>query len=420
MSTLKEKRRENDLYLHRSHLEDQARAQTELMREANRLAEKQAAAGSGGASTSSGDPVVGIVVLLVLAVIVAIIAIVVTYWAEILFAGLAVLAFHYRKPISRFVRRIAAACSGTQAEPEDLPPLEESPVEESVTAAQLCGNCRKPNIPPAPFCRHCGSHIAALPPQVVIPPPLLAAPSAIQQSPPPPTRPRIELLEINGWRRPLSERQMITVEGQQYWIYGQHGDVSHPDWVHYAMQGRDGRHYGVSVRNDGHQSRLIEMVVEDTPTTATAEPIKPGTRLNIPCRCSCTGQWFVYLCRFNTDGHWVIGGTDASQAAHRDAATTCMTDVRGSFTFGNDFGNACPHCREATSFLICRDCKVVSCNGMKRRKKNGKKQYWCGACNTWQTVDYSESVCVLDLHGEEQQPVSARKELVAQRAVVRQ
>lgn len=394
MSTLKEQRRESDLRRHRDALEDQARRQTDLMREANQLAEKRSAAGSGGASTSSGDPVVAIVVLLVLAVVVAVIAIVVTYWAEILFAGVAVLAFHYRKPISRLVRRIAAACSGTQAEPEELPPLEESPVEESVTAAQLCENCRKPNIPPASFCRYCGSRTAALPPPVVIPPPLGAAPSAIQQSPPPPTRPRIDqpditqgrqdvltIIEMNGWRRPLSEHQMITVEGQQYWIYGQHGDASHPDLVHYAMQGRDGRHYGVSVRNDGFQSGLIDLV-EDTPITATAEPIKPGTRLNIPCRCSCTGQWFVYLCQFNTDGHWVIGGADASQTAHRDAATTCMTDVRGSFTFGNDFGNACPHCREATSLLICRDCKVVSCNGMKRHKKNGKRQYCCGACNT--------------------------------------
>lgn len=186
MSTLKEQRRESDLRRHRDALEDQARRQTDLMREANQLAEKRSAAGSGGASTSSGDPVVAIVVLLVLAVVVAVIAIVVTYWAEILFAGVAVLAFHYRKPISRLVRRIAAACSGTQAEPEELPPLEESPVEESVTAAQLCENCRKPNIPPASFCRYCGSRTAALPPPVVIPPPLGAAPSAIQQSPPPP------------------------------------------------------------------------------------------------------------------------------------------------------------------------------------------------------------------------------------------
>jgi hypothetical protein len=54
--------------------------------------DKRATARPNGASPGSGRPV-WIVVLLVLAVV-AVIAIVVTYWVEILFAGLAVLAFH--------------------------------------------------------------------------------------------------------------------------------------------------------------------------------------------------------------------------------------------------------------------------------------------------------------------------------------
>src|ERR1017187_6704603 len=174
--TWKQQQDERNLRIHRSHLEDEARRQTELMREANHLAEKQAAAGSGGASTSSGDPVVAIVVFLVLAVVVAVIAIVVTYWAEILFAGVAVLAFHYRKPITRFVRRIAAACSGTEAEEEET----EKPPE----AQGICGKCHKPSMALAPFCIHCGSRITAPPPSSVVPspiPPPILPPPQIKQ-----------------------------------------------------------------------------------------------------------------------------------------------------------------------------------------------------------------------------------------------
>jgi cytochrome c-type biogenesis protein CcmH/NrfG len=80
----KQDRRDGDLRRHREALEDQARRQTDLMREANELAGKrQSAAGSSGASTGSdNDTMGGIVVLLVLAVVVGVIAIVVTYWLD--------------------------------------------------------------------------------------------------------------------------------------------------------------------------------------------------------------------------------------------------------------------------------------------------------------------------------------------------
>ena len=404
MSTLKEKRRENDLYLHRSHLEDQARAQTELMREANRLAEKQAAAGSGGASTSSGDPVVGIVVLLVLAVIVAIIAIVVTYWAEILFAGLAVLAFHYRKPISRLVRRIAAACSGTQAEPERLPPLEKSPTEESMTAARLCGNCRRPNIPPAPFCRHCGSHIAALPVPALIPataatPP---RPPAIQLPAPPPAAPRIA--------KPATDHQTMTVDGPQYRICGRQTDPNHPDCVYYALEGQDGRRYGISVRSDGFRGPLIDLHTGATVKPA-AEPIKPGARLNIPALCSRTGQVFIYVCEYHrhgSDSYWLVASTKIPQdrAAASASASARMADVHSSFRITSDA--RCPYC-QAKTFGVCPYCRTVSCDST-ARYQNGKEQNRCEGCHTWFNVVIGEGI--LGIHALEQQAVNERTELV--------
>ena len=132
--------------------------------------DQRATAGPGGASPGSGRPV-WIVVLLVLAVV-AVIAIVVTYWVEILFAGLAVLAFHYRKPISQSVRRMAATWSRTEPEEEGI--------EKPPTAAQgICGNCHRPSMTLAPFCTHCGSCITAPPP----PPPIL--PPRIEQLVPP-------------------------------------------------------------------------------------------------------------------------------------------------------------------------------------------------------------------------------------------
>jgi hypothetical protein len=104
--------------------------------------DKRATAGLCGASPGSGRPV-WIVVLLVLAVV-AVIAIVVAYWAEILFVGLAALGIYwfYRK-------RIAA---GMQAEPI-----------RPAAAQGTCGNCHKPSESCAPFCKHCGSHMASPP-----------------------------------------------------------------------------------------------------------------------------------------------------------------------------------------------------------------------------------------------------------------
>jgi hypothetical protein len=316
--------------------------------------DKRATAGP-GASPGGGRPV-WIIVVITLAVIVAVIAIVVTYWAEILFAGLAVLAFHYRKPISRFVRRIAAACSGTQAEPENLPPLEESPIEESVTAAQLCGNCRKPNIPPAPFCRHCGSHIAALPPPPILPPP-----------PPPILPPRIE--------------QPISPPNDDYGVSS--------DMYAYAFE---------------HNLPLCGFA------EGTAEPIRSNTCLNIPALCSRTGQVFFYVCEYHrdsSDGYWLVTDTKIPQnrAAASALASARMADVHSSFRLANGFAG-CPYCR-AKSFYRCR-CKTVNCDSM-TRYENGKEQSHCEGCGTWGDVVRGEGI--LEIHALEQ-PVNERKELV--------
>ena len=97
-------RQERDLRSHRQAIEAEARRQTALMVDANRLAEKRTSEASSATGSGGGDPIIGMIAIAVIAVI----AIVVTYWKEILLIGLTVLAVRYRHPLLIFVRRIAS------------------------------------------------------------------------------------------------------------------------------------------------------------------------------------------------------------------------------------------------------------------------------------------------------------------------
>ena len=314
--------------------------------------------------------------------------------------------------LTRFARRITAACSGVEPEEE---------IEKPTAAQGVCGNCRKPNMALAPFCIHCGSRITAPPPSSVvpspIPPPILpppaAAPPPPQIKPPaPPPVPQIGqatrqdrfVAEIDGWRR--SSVHQITVKGQQYRVCGQKVDTKQPDWVHYGLEGRDGNLYGVSVHRDGSQGPLVHLVEDD------AEPI---TRYNVPALCSRTGQVFIYGCEWrgdSSDGYWleVVDATiPQNRAAASALASARMADVHGLFKIASGF-TGCPHCL-AKSFTSCH-CGTVSCDGMKRYE-NGKEQIHCEGCGTW---GYITRGAICEIHALEQQPVNERKELSVRRS----
>ena len=335
--------------------------------------------GTGGSILGHVNPGFALAAIAVIAVI----AIVVTYWKEILLIGLIVLAVRYRHPLLLFARRIASwfhqaprPGHGLATSISSAPPT--TPIKQPVDDRTVAAPSQAAAIQEID-----GWRIVAAP-----------SPSTVPIS-------RGAVRETDGWQRATNERRM-TIEGQQYRILGLQVDAQHPGWTHYALQGQ-GQFYGVSMKKDGARSALVALEPDDSGTPAdlraSARPIALGTQIWLPARCGCTGQPFVYRCRF-AGGGWTIVAASTLDAAPEQRPTR-LADVHGVFMFGEDFAG-CPYCHDR-NFRSCGCCDggAMSCQGMKRYDEEGEEELKCGHCQDWHVCEGADE---FDFSGAEEMP----------------